>query len=63
VSDFDRLVQDGVIKGSMIRKAEACIRTVEDGVEKAHIIDGRKPYAKLLELLTDGGIGTMISRR
>jgi acetylglutamate kinase len=63
VSDFERLVQDGVIKGGMIPKVEACVRTVESGVEKAHIIDGRKPHAILLELLTDEGIGTMISRK
>lgn len=62
-SDFERLVQDGVIKGGMIPKVEACVRTVEGGVEKAHIIDGRKPHAILLELLTDEGIGTMISRK
>ncbi len=63
VSDFDRLVEDGIIKGGMIPKVEACVRTVEGGVEKAHIIDGRKPHAILLELLTDEGIGTMISRK
>ena len=62
VSDFDRLVQDGVIKGGMIPKVEACVRVVEGGVEKAHIIDGRKHHAILLELLTHEGVGTMICR-
>ncbi len=62
-SDFQRLVQDGVIKGGMIPKVEACVRVVEGGVDKAHIIDGRKHHAILLELLTHEGIGTMISRR
>lgn len=62
VSDFERLVQDGVIKGGMIPKVEACVRVVQGGVERAHIIDGRKPHAILLELLTDEGIGTMICR-
>jgi acetylglutamate kinase len=62
-SDFERLVQDGVIKGGMIPKVEACVRVVQGGVDKAHIIDGRKHHAILLELLTDEGIGTMISRR
>jgi len=56
VSDFERLVEDDVIKGCVIPKVEACVRTVEGGVEKAHIIDGRKPHAILLELLTDEGI-------
>ncbi len=62
-SDFQRLVQEGVIKGGMIPKVEACVRVVQGGVEKAHIIDGRKHHAILLELLTHEGVGTMISRR
>ncbi|MDD1741975.1 MAG: acetylglutamate kinase [Methanotrichaceae archaeon] len=61
-SDFDRLVQKGIIKGGMIPKVEACVKVVKDGVEKAHIIDGRRPHAILLELLTNEGVGTMISR-
>ena len=61
-SDFDRLVAEKVIKGGMIPKVEACVRVVRDGVEKAHIIDGRKHHAILLELLTDQGVGTMIRR-
>ncbi len=60
-SDFDRLVQEGIIKGGMIPKVEACVRVVQGGVEKAHIIDGRKHHAILLELLTQEGVGTMIS--
>ncbi|MFB3763737.1 MAG: acetylglutamate kinase [Methanotrichaceae archaeon] len=62
ISDFERLVQSGVIKGGMIPKVEACVRVVQGGVEKAHIIDGRKSHAILLELLTNEGVGTMISR-
>lgn len=62
-SDFQRLVQEGVIKGGMIPKVEACVRVVQGGVDKAHIIDGRKHHAILLELLTNEGVGTMISRR
>jgi len=61
-SDFDRLVANGVIKGGMIPKVEACVAVVRGGVEKAHIIDGRKHHAILLELLTTEGVGTMISR-
>jgi acetylglutamate kinase len=61
-SDFDRLVQEGIIKGGMIPKVEACVRVVQGGVEKAHIIDGRKHHAILLELLTHEGVGTMIGR-
>jgi acetylglutamate kinase len=61
-SDFSRLVAEGIIKGGMIPKVEACVSVVQGGVEKAHIIDGRKHHAILLELLTTEGIGTMISR-
>ena len=61
-SDFDRLVKEGIIKGGMIPKVEACVRVVQGGVEKAHIIDGRKHHAILLELFTHEGVGTMISR-
>ena len=61
-SDFNRLVSEGIIKGGMIPKVEACVAVVRDGVEKAHIIDGRKHHAILLELLTTEGVGTMISR-
>jgi acetylglutamate kinase len=61
-SDFDRLVAEGVIKGGMIPKVEACVAVVRSGVEKAHIIDGRKHHAILLELLTTEGVGTMIRR-
>ena len=44
----------------MIPKVEACMRAVEQGVNAAHIIDGRVAHSVLLELLTSGGIGTMV---
>jgi acetylglutamate kinase len=56
-SVFDRLMTEGVIRSGMIPKVEACIRVVRGGVEKAHIIDGRKHHAILLELLTPGRRG------
>ena len=52
------LVDDGVITGGMIPKVSAALRAL-DGVEAAHIIDGRVPHALLLELLTASGVGTM----
>jgi acetylglutamate kinase len=48
------------ISGGMRPKLEACVSAVEDGVESAHIIDGRLPHSLLLELFTDEGIGTKI---
>jgi acetylglutamate kinase len=50
------------VGGSMIPKLEACVNAVNGGVEKAHILNGSIPHSILLELFTDEGIGTMISR-
>jgi acetylglutamate kinase len=65
ISELDRartqrLVADGVIAGGMIPKVRAAVRSLE-GVEAAHIIDGRVPHALLLELLTAEGVGTMFA--
>ena len=50
----------GAVSGGMRPKLEACMSAVEDGVDAAHIIDGRLPHSLLLELFTDEGIGTKI---
>lgn len=55
-----RMIQDGQIAGGMIPKVEACIRALEGGVARTHIIDGRKMHSLLLEIFTDQGIGTMV---
>ena len=62
VEETKRLIQEGVIKGGMIPKAEACVRAVESGVERAHILKGSTPHVLLLEILTEKGAGTMIER-
>jgi len=54
------LMADRTITGGMIPKVETCISAVEQGVDGAVIIDGRVPHAILLEIFTDGGIGTLI---
>jgi acetylglutamate kinase len=41
-------------------KLEACLVALEQGVENAHIVDGRQPHSLLLELFTDEGIGTKL---
>jgi acetylglutamate kinase len=56
------LIAEGVIAGGMIPKVEACLDAVDAGVASAHILDGRIPHVVLLELLTDAGVGTMITR-
>ncbi len=48
------------IDAGMAPKLEACIRAVDAGVGRAHVIDGRVPHAVLLELFTDSGVGTMV---
>ncbi|MCB0977700.1 MAG: acetylglutamate kinase [Acidimicrobiales bacterium] len=56
------LIDDGVIAGGMIPKVGACLDALDAGVGSAHILDGRVPHVLLLELLTDAGVGTMITR-
>ncbi len=55
------LIKDGVIKGGMIPKVKYAIRSLERGVKKAHIIDGRVEHSLLLEIFTKEGIGTEIT--
>ena len=57
----DRIDHESVSAG-MIPKLRACADAVDGGVGSAHIIDGRVPHALLIEILTDQGIGTMITR-
>jgi acetylglutamate kinase len=57
-----KLIKDKVIQEGMIPKIEACFRAIDGGVRKAHIIDARIPHALLLEIFTDKGIGTEISK-
>jgi acetylglutamate kinase len=54
------LIDKGIITDAMFPKVEACIRALDAGVKKAHIIDGRIPHSLLLEIYTDKGIGTQI---
>lgn len=56
------LIGQGTIKGGMIPKIECCVGAVQSGVSRAHVIDGRVEHAVLLEIFTDGGVGTLITR-
>ena len=62
VDDIRRLIADGTITGGMIPKVETCIYALERGVEGVVILDGKVPHAVLIELLTDHGAGTLITR-
>lgn len=57
-----RLIKDKVIQEGMIPKIEACFNAIDGGVKKSHIIDAKIPHALLLEIFTDKGIGTEISK-
>ena len=60
-SEAQALIEDGRISGGMIPKIEACLETIDRGVNKVHIIDGRLRHSLLLETYTSDGIGTLIS--
>ena len=55
-------IKTGIISGGMIPKVEACLRSLDAGTQKVHIIDGRQPHAIILELLTEQGIGTQVHK-
>lgn len=61
LNDINRLKEKGIIKGGMLPKVDCCLEAVQGGVGKAHIIDGRLPHSLLLELLSQEGVGTMIT--
>jgi acetylglutamate kinase len=55
-------IGEGTIRGGMIPKVECCVAALEAGVASAHIVDGRIEHALLLEIFTDRGVGTLITR-
>lgn len=61
-NEVTRMIDTGVIAGGMIPKVQCALDAVNNGVEKAHIIDGRLRHALLLEIFTDTGVGTEIQR-
>ncbi len=60
VAAVRRAIEDGTARGGMLPKLKACLKAVEGGVSKAHVVDGRRAHAILLELFTDAGVGTEI---
>jgi len=53
-------IESGVVAGGMVPKVKCCLEAVEEGVKKAHIIDGRVENSIILEIFTRGGIGTEV---
>ena len=62
VADLRRLLSGGSLSAGMIPKVRSCADAVEAGIERAHILDGRIEHALLLEIFTDTGVGTMVTR-
>lgn len=59
--DVETLKKQGVISGGMSPKVDACLRALDAGVRRTHIIDGRTPHSLLLEIFTEKGLGTLVS--
>jgi acetylglutamate kinase len=62
MSAVEQMLNQGAITGGMIPKIKCAVEAIRQGVERVHIIDGRRPHAVLLELLTDKGIGTEVTK-
>jgi acetylglutamate kinase len=58
----EALIADGAISGGMLPKIRSAVDALNAGVRKVHFVDGRLPHALLLEIFTDGGIGTEVVR-
>ena len=63
IEEARALIRAGTISGGMIPKIEGCIEVVEAGVEAVVVLDGRVPHCVLLELFTEHGVGTLVSRK
>ena len=62
VEEAKGLYEEGVISGGMIPKVDCCIEAIGHGVKNVVIMDGRIPHSILMELLTDEGAGTMVTK-
>ena len=62
LDEAQQMLDSGAADKGMIPKLEACLSALDAGVDRAHVIDGRRPHALLIEIFTDAGIGTMICR-
>ena len=58
---IDDLFADGTISGGMLPKISSALDAARNGVKSVHVVDGRVPHCLLLEILTDRGVGTMIT--
>ena len=61
-AELEKLIENGTVSGGMIPKIASSLQAVKNGVDQAHILNGNQGHNLLLELFTDAGVGTMISR-
>ena len=62
VDEVPELIESGIISGGMIPKMKSCEKAVRSGVKKAVMIDGRIPHSILIEMFSDEGIGTLMTK-
>lgn len=62
VPELGKRIAEGTIRGGMIPKVECCAAALAGGVRRTHIVDGRQLHALLLEIFTDSGAGTLITK-
>jgi acetylglutamate kinase len=60
VAGIKDMIQKGAISGGMLPKVDGCIKAIQNGVKRTHILNGTIPHPLLLEIFTDTGIGTMV---
>ena len=61
-AEAKKLYDEGIVSGGMIPKVDCCIEAIGHGVKNVVIMDGRIPHSILMELLTDEGAGTMVTK-
>ena len=62
-NEIKAMIADGTISSGMLPKVEACLRALEGGVNRTHIIDGKFTHSLLLEIFSDKGVGTLIQKQ
>ncbi|MFZ9984406.1 MAG: acetylglutamate kinase [Ilumatobacteraceae bacterium] len=60
--EIRQMMSTGAIEGGMIPKMESCLEALDGGVNRTHLLDGRIPHVLLIEMFTDAGVGTMITK-
>ena len=63
VDEARKMIEDGTISGGMIPKVLNCFQSIENGVNRVHILNGSIPHCLLLEIFTDRGVGTVIMEK